>query len=238
MKHRIAICVGLMALGVAPSAQAQGYYGGPPRVYIAPMFGPGIPPGEVLVRVRAAGLSPLTQPARRGPRYVLLASDHMGGQLRVFVNAYDGRIVRVMPAYDPRFAYHPVRPQAMVPVQPPQRYSGQPELKDPPAHARTPRSTGSITPPAPTDAAPNHRLASTPPAADPTPPRPARTPLPRPRPAVAAKETSPEARVVGAADTAGSARTSAREPTPATTQSRPAAPPPTETKLVPVAPLD
>ena len=111
MKHRIALCVGLTALGVAgrdAGAGAAVYaepppgYGGPPQ----PMVHGGLPPNEILMVARASGLRPLTQPARQGPQnYVLLASDNMGGQLRVVVNAHTGRIVHAAPAHDPRFAY-------------------------------------------------------------------------------------------------------------------------------------
>src|SRR5262245_46790140 len=117
VKHIITGLIGLLLLAVAAlaPAQAQTIYVAP-RVYAAPppMFAPAIPPPEVLLRVRAAGFTPLTQVARRGPRYMLLASDRAGGQVRVVVHAYNGAIVGVTPAYDSRFAYHPVRPPARV----------------------------------------------------------------------------------------------------------------------------
>ena len=98
MNHRIALCAGLAALGVAgimaTPVQAQVYLepGGqavpPPQHDLG-----GLPPSEILMAVRSSGLRPLTQPARLGPQqYVVLASDNMGGQLRVVVNANTGRI--------------------------------------------------------------------------------------------------------------------------------------------------
>ena len=84
----------------------RGYVEPPPQ-----MIQGGMPPTEVLAAVRASGLRPLTQPARRGGQYVLLASDNMGGQLRVAVSAYNGRILHAEPAHDPRFAYGPARPR-------------------------------------------------------------------------------------------------------------------------------
>ena len=250
MNCRIAIYVGLVApiITAATAVQAQVYYG-PPRVYVAPpYFDGGLPPGEILMRVRAAGLAPLTRPERRGPRYLLLASDYTGGQLRVVVNAYNGRIMRVMPAYDPRFASQPVRPRGLVPVPapehrgaPPVRYgAAPPEVNEPPrasgsreaAPARSPASTGS---------APDHRLASAPPAADPAPPRPARTPLPRPRPRAATAANS------GASAPTETAAAPTAAPPPAAPQPQPAVSPapapqskpvPAETQLVPVAPLE
>jgi len=246
LKHRIAICVGtavcvgLTALGAGGVASAQGQmvyadpppYGGPPP---AAMEG-GLPASEILMVVRSSGLRPLTQPARRGPRYVLLASDNMGGQLRVVVSAYNGRIIHAAPAYDPRFAYHPVRPRGLIPGVPPQQAAmaphPAPELKDP-------------TPPLPrnarTTAAPpqTSRLASAPDTTPAAPTRPARTPLPRPRPALAANETTPapvSAPQAAPRETSPEAETS---PAPAAAPSAaPATKPPAETQMVPVAPLD
>jgi hypothetical protein len=251
VKYRIAICgLGLMALGVATatSAQAQGYYYGPPRGFAAPpMYDAGIPAGEVLMLVRAQGLTPLTRPARRGPRYVLLASDRMGGQLRVVVSAFDGRIIRVAPAHDPRFAYQPARPQAMVPGQPqygapppPARYGRVPgpEVKDPPV-ARAPRQSAPPVAGSPGD----QQLASAPATIEPAPRRPARTPLPRPRPATASNEAAP----AQTAPAQAAAEAGAQPPTPAARPQQPASPaptaaqskaPPAETPMVPVAPLE
>lgn len=258
MKQGIAIGTGLVVLGLASTSQAQVYgphvYAAPPRVYAAPppMVGEAaVPPGEILMLVRAAGLTPLTQPARRGPRYVLLASDRMGGQLRVVVSAYDGRILRVRPAHDPRFASAPVRPRGLIPMPGP--YYGGPQYapphtgaipQEPPpvisgSRAATPHERP--VPPARTTAPrePQHAAA---PSAEPAPPaKRARTPLPRPRPATVAadngahhtppRETSPEAETP-------TPPTEQPHPAPTAGQSRPKAPPHTETQLVPVAPLD
>ena len=175
MKHRIAFrvgmtaCVGMAALAVAASAQAQMVYvEPPPRVYGGPPAAAegGLPASEILMVVRASGLRPLTQPERRGPRYVLLASDNMGGQLRVLVSAHDGRIIHAEPAHDPRFAYHPVRPRGLIPVAPPQHAAmppphPAPELREPtPPLPRTARTTAAPQPPAP--ATQGHRLTSAP----------------------------------------------------------------------------
>jgi len=267
MKHRIAVGAGLTVLGIAAASSAHAQiYVGPPRIYAAPpvIVDPAVvPPGEILMLVRAAGLTPLTQPARRGPRYVLLASDRMGGQLQVVLSAYDGRIIRVVPAHDPRFAYHPPRPHGVVPLPPaqygappPSQYGAPPpaqygappaprygapahELKDPPPPVRSTRSTpprGSGPPPRTDD----QRLASAPPAADPVPPRPARTPLPRPRPLTASNRATPPVETSPEAETPTPPAATAAQPRPAPTtgQGKPAAAPPAETKLVPVAPLE
>jgi hypothetical protein len=259
MKLKIAIGAGLAALGIASisAAQAQGIYIGRPRIYMPPMVDQSVvPPSEILMLVRAAGLSPLTQPARRGHRYVVLASDRMGGQLRVVMNAYDGRILNVRPAHDPRFAYQPDRPPAGVPERaPPQRYSAVPApgLKDPPAAAPSSRSAPSpaAAHPVPTSRIPlagERRQASAPTASDPAPtPRSARTPLPRPRPAArsesqtAAAPAEPPA-ATHSAPPAARAQEPAQQPTaspaPTTGQSQPGAVPPKDVQLVPVAPLE
>ena len=179
MKHRIAVrvgmtaCVGMTALGVAGTTSAQAqmvYVEPPPRVYDGPPPAAaegGLPASEILMVVRSSGLRPLTQPARRGPRYVLLASDNMGGQLRVVVSAHDGRIIHAEPAYDPRFAYQPVRPRGLIPDAPPQHAAmppphPAPELREPtPPLPRTARTTAAPQPPAP-PAKQDHRLASAP----------------------------------------------------------------------------
>jgi len=257
-------CVGMTALGVAgtTSAQAQMVYAEPPpRVYDGPPppaaieGGPppaaaegGLPASEILMVVRSSGLRPLTQPARRGPRYVLLASDNMGGQLRVVVSAYNGRIIHAAPAYDPRFAYQPVRPRGLIPNAPPQHAAvppphPAPELKEPtPPLPRTARTTAAPQPPAP-PAKQDHRLANAPDTTGSVPTRPARTPLPRPRPVIAANEAAPAVAAAPAPAPQAAPRETSPEaeasPAPAAAPSAaPATKPPAETQMVPVAPLD
>ncbi len=268
MKHWIAFCAGLSALAVAAATSAQAQiYGGPPDPYdepppvverrplIGPIFQPRLPPSEALMIVRASGLRPLTRPAVRGSHYVLLASDNMGGQLRVVVNGNNGRIMNASPAHDPRFAHEPVRrPRGLVPMPGPQQAAAPPpsqgttpppELREPsPPLPRTARATPPQTPAA--GAGQDHRSVSAPDSTTATAPaRPERTPLPRPRPQIAstettastapaaapaARETSPEAETTPAANPA---------PAPAAPSAAPAQPTqPTETQLVPVAPLD
>ena len=244
MKHRIALCAGLasLALAAATSAQAQVYVE-PPRGYVEPppqMVQGGLPPTEVLMVVRASGLRPLTQPARRGSQYVLLASDNMGGQLRVVVSAHNGRIVHAEPAYDPRFAYHPVRPRGLVPIAPPQHAAAPPsQYTAPPPDLRTPSPPPRTARAAPAEgASQNHGLASAPDTANVAPTGPARTPLPRPRPAVASNETAtPEATPQAAPSAPAAAPDQPASPPPAAPGAA-SAKPATETQMVPVAPLD
>jgi hypothetical protein len=234
----------------ATPVQAQTIYGAPPSA-VEPMVQPGLPPAEVLMIVRTSGLRPLTQPARRGPNWVVLASDNMGGQLNVVISAQSGRIVHASPAHDPRFAYAPMRPRGMVPVAPPEHAAAMPPsgYSAPPPDLRTPtappppRTARAAPPPhTPPAAAPsqNSSLASVPDTTGSVPTRPARTPLPRPRPAIAANETSAPAAPAAPAP-ARPTETSPEADVPAAAPPAPAAPAkpaPTETQMVPVAPLD
>lgn len=269
MKHRITLCAALAALGVAgaTSAQAQAVYAEPPRGYVAvsppevePMVEPGLPPDEVLMIVRASGLRPLTQPARRGGRYLILASDNMGGQLRVVINAHTGRIVDASPAQDPRFGEPPMRPRGLVPMPGRQEAEAPPSYEAPPSDLRTPSApprparvvrTAPAPQTPPTGRSSSHSLANAPDVTgSTTPARPARTPLPRPRPAQAAQQAAAPAPAAEAAATpAPQARPAVREtspeaeqpaatPAPAAPSAAPATPPASETQMVPVAPLD
>lgn len=244
MGTRFNIGAGFLALAIAGSAPAaaQPVYvspdGAPPPGY-QPL--PGLAPGHVLAIVRSAGLAPLTQPARRGPRYVLLAADRYGQPMRVVVDAHGGRILRIAPAHDPRFAGPALRPPGAVPLRP---HAGPPprELKDP-------RDDAVGGPPAtpPRGAIQNPRVAVAPPVtgAMPAPtarqaePRPARTPLPRPRPALAASAATPEVAAPPpppAAETIAPAETAPAKPAPTPAAKEPAKP--DGPALVPVAPLE
>lgn len=276
MKHRIALCAGLTALVVAAatSAPAQTYLEPPPGAVPSPPpsdYGApppstvhdGMPPSQALMIARTSGLRPLTQPARRGPNWVLLASDGMGGQLRVVINARTGRIVHAAPAHDPRFAYGepPARPRGLVPIMPPQYAAAPPSYGGalPPPDLNTPtpplprtgaRSTPPQTQPAtrtartsppqtpPAAATQNSSVASAPDTTGSVPSRPAaRTPLPRPRPTMAANEA-------GAGAAAPMPRTQARQvvetspeaeasSTPAAAAAAPSATPPAPAKQAP-----
>jgi hypothetical protein len=269
LKHRIALCAVLASLGVAEatSAQAQAIYVERPRGYVAvspPMVEPmveGLPPQEILMIVRASGLRPLTQPARRGGRYLILASDNMGGQLRVVINARTGRIVDASPANDPRFGDPPIRPRGLVPVPGPQQEAeALDEEPPPPSDLRTPSAPPrpprvARTTPAPQTPPPGrsskHNLASPPDVTGSVPTRPARTPLPRPRPAAATQQAAAPAPAAEAAattpapqaqpavrETSPEAEQPAATPAPAAPSAAPATPPAGETQMVPVAPLD
>ena len=120
MKQTIAICAGVLALGLAGAqpATAQLVYPGY-RVYPAyPGFAVIAPP-EVVAIVRSNGMKPLTPPMRRGPVYLLHALDPNGQEVRVVVNARSGRVIAVRPTFGPRYAAVPPpygRPPSGVPL--------------------------------------------------------------------------------------------------------------------------
>src|SRR5262249_10550104 len=73
--------------------------------------------------VRSTGLEPLGRPVRQGQAYAVRAVDEAGEEVRVIVDARLGRIVKVIPLMEPRYAMpllrppfgRPPRPVAMVP---------------------------------------------------------------------------------------------------------------------------
>src|SRR5947199_77406 len=139
LRQRTAIFAAVLALGLDIGiANAQAIYFGP-RVYDA-----GLPPHEIMRIVRSTGLAPLTRPARRGPYYVLLATNRSGGQMRVVVDAYAGDIVRV----NPMLVAGLYGPQPAAPYGPPPRIVTGPSKFDDPPLAYTPntRFDGGVPP--------------------------------------------------------------------------------------------
>jgi hypothetical protein len=236
LRQRTAIFAAVLALGLGNIgiANAQAIYFGP-RVYDA-----GLPPHEIMRIVRSTGLAPLTRPARRGPYYVLLATNRSGGQMRVVVDAYAGDIVRV----NPMLVAGLYGPQPAAPYGPPPRIvTGPSELDDPPlAYTPNTRFDGGV-PPVPPRAVPGARIATAPgatlpsstPAAPPhTGALPARTPMPRPRPNVAAINT-PAAHVAAPAAVPETAPASAPSAAPGKDESAAKTAP---AQMIPVAPLE
>jgi len=82
-----------------------------------------LPPYEVAAIVRSTGLEPLGRPVRQGQAYAVRAIDEAGEEVRVIVDARLGRIVKVIPLMEPRYAMpllrppygRPPRPVAMIP---------------------------------------------------------------------------------------------------------------------------
>jgi hypothetical protein len=241
LKQPFTLCATLLALGIGgigtASAQPYYYYGSPrPPAYVGPrLYGPGLPPHEIIAIVRAAGLAPLTQPVRRGPGvYVLVAAGRAGEQLRVVVDAYAGEIMRVSPVMAMRPYGAPL--VAAYPYDPrPRGALVQREIKDPPPGTYGPNArfdTG--VPPVPPRSVPNARLANAPTdIAQPPAAKPQYAPLPRPRPSVAA--AAPTAQPAAPPPAVTPAQPQAA-PAPAIKEERASKPePPT---MAPVTPLD
>jgi hypothetical protein len=187
LKKQLAICAGLLLLGLgtAGTAVAQAVFPSLPD--------PALPPYEIMSIVRSTGLAPLTRPMRRGPYYVLVAVDRVGRQMRVVVDAQLGDIVNLRPALaagsyglelggpnglpgghaatpdtagaTPAYGSHPSADAGLPPTPP---------RSIPNARAVNPPNNGAVPPPT--------RLAIAEPAL-PSPP-----PLPRPRPKLALNE--------------------------------------------------
>ena len=66
-----------------------------------------LPAYEILTTVRAMGLNPISEPARRGPYYVVHAYDPRGTEVRVVADAQFGDILSVAPARALNTAYAP-----------------------------------------------------------------------------------------------------------------------------------
>jgi hypothetical protein len=182
VKQKIAIYAGLLAIGLAGSAPAMA------QVLPYPAAN-GLPPYEVVALVRSAGLEPVTRPVRHGPAYVLQAINKGGKEVRVVVDARTARIVRVVnlgparaaaapevPPLPPPYARPPAGIAAADGYGPNSRTAGlEPEID--PAAPYGPMAGNGALPVAPGRAATSNAA-----------PAHAGTPIPRPRPKLAAAE--------------------------------------------------
>ena len=124
MKQRVLLCASIVAFTLATLSAGLAQPGPPPypgTVY--PGEGMILPPYEVAAIVRSTGLEPLGRPVRQGQAYAVRAVDEAGEEVRVIVDARLGRIVKVIPLMEPRYAMpllrppfgRPPRPVAMIP---------------------------------------------------------------------------------------------------------------------------
>jgi len=147
-----------------------------------------LPPYEVVAIVRSTGLEPLGRPIRQGQAYAVHAVDDAGEEVRVIVDARLGRIVKVVPLMEPRYAMPLLRPPAF--GRPPRPVAMVPDGGIEGPMLNSPSAGGS----APTARAPHEPAA------------PAGPPLPRPRPKVASTESPPAPPATGAAAPQGAAK--------------------------------
>lgn len=225
--QRIAAFVGLMVLALADAgtASAQVFYP-TPRFYRPRYYAPGLSPSQIVQILQYAGLTPLSAPVRRGPNYVVMAATR-SGQVRVIVDAYEGDILSVRPIAALRQYGEPAPDGPGVAVAPPGADGAGPG--------------DAVRGPLLRRSGPNQRLTNAPPSgsAGAVGPR-ERTPIPRPRPSMAANAAAatteptpaqPPAAPPPAATPPAATAAPAAVP-PASAQARPA------TRMVPVAPLD
>lgn len=248
MKTSIAICAGFLLYGAAGL--------GPATAQVVPIdprtLDFGIPPYQVMTIVRSTGLIPVSRPIRRGPNYIVIATDRSGGQVRVLVDAHYGDVRRIHPVMAPypnAWAAAPYgRPPGLVPL-PGQGYGPEARIQPMPPDeydlpAPLPPNAGFEVGPVPPRAIPNPRtgvlgpaLASVPSATHLSGP-PAlhalQTPLPRPRPQVAVNQ-APASNSTAPTANAPAVIISTPAAAPA---AKPAAPAKPDLKLEPVAPLE
>jgi hypothetical protein len=171
VKHRVLLCAGIAALVLL--ASRPGLAQPVPPAYPGAVFpGEALPPHEAVTIVSSTGLEPVGRPVRQGPVYALRAVDPAGEEVRVIVDAYLGRIVKVIPLSGPRYAMpllrapygRPPRPTAMVPGDEFDDFTSMGPVPggSPPGVARVPRDpaaqAGQSGPPLPR---PRPKLAST-----------------------------------------------------------------------------
>lgn len=179
-----AVSLAVLAWFAGSPAAAQMY---PPP---APYYG--VAPGQVLARVQAMGLRPVSEPRLRGPVWVVRAVGREGTLVRVLVDAQTGRVVNMVAIdrpYPPRLVSGgPAGEGPWVPMRGP----GYDELPPPPAggqYGPPPAGQGYPSPgsaygPGPQSSPgpaiqPEKKVASRP-----------STPLPKPRPSEAPQDAS------------------------------------------------
>jgi hypothetical protein len=181
LKQRVLLCANIVAFTLAalPAALAQPVPPYPDTVY--PGDGMILPPYEIAAIVRSTGLEPLGRPVRQGQAYAVRAVDEAGEEVRVIVDARLGRIVKVVPLMEPRYAMPLLRPPAY--GRPPRPLAMVPDsgIEGP---ALIGPGAGGLGRPA---GAPHEPAAQ------------AGPPLPRPRPKVASSESPAAKPVTGAA---------------------------------------
>jgi hypothetical protein len=252
VKKPIALLLGIAACGLASggTAVAQVYYYGP-GFYGQRYYAPGLAPWRVARIVRAAGLTPLSAPARRGPTYEVMALDPDGRHVRVMVDAYQGAITSVRPvavlrqnepyAPPPRVATAPSLDEAEAAVGPRAMPGGPapygtgaaraPQVLPPqalPPQALPPQALPPQANLPPSSPPPYHsRLANAPAVTGATPPAEIeRTPIPRPRPSGAATAAVTPSQPTTATPPAAATTAPADVPEapPAPTRARPSTP--------------
>src|SRR5262249_35389188 len=174
LKQRVLVFASILAFPLAAARAGLAQPGPPPSP--GPVYrGEGmiLPPYEVAAIVRSTGLEPLGRPVRQGQAYAVRAIDDAGEEVRVIVDARLGRIIKVVPLMEPRYAMPLLRPPAF--GRPPRPVAMVPDggIEGPLLNGPAAGGLG------PTAGAPHE------------PPAPAGPPLPRPRPKMVSTESPP-----------------------------------------------
>ena len=188
LHQKIALCVGVLALSLTASGSASAqpaptpYYPGAARPGTAVL-----PPYEILAILHSAGLEPLSRPWRHGPWvYTLRAVNSSGREVKVIVDARTGRVLHVLPVLVQRYVLPPSygRPPAGQIANVPDGYGANSRIAAKPPSVEGPPVKG--LPAGALPAVPVPVAAPPRPTAQAGPP-----PLPRPRPKLAAAESTP-----------------------------------------------
>jgi len=246
LKKPVALLLGLAAFSFVGdgTAAAQGLYYYGPGFYGRGYAVPGLASWRIARIVRAAGMTPLSGPVRRGPTYEVVALDPEGRHVRVMVDAYDGAITSVRPVAA-------LRPNGEPYAAPPPRMTGVPSSEEAeaalgarpapiapapygalrPPQGLPPQAQPQATPPAqatqplPNLPPSNQRFANAPAVTGATAPTENQhTPIPRPRPSAAATAAvAPSQTPAATPSTAAAGPADVPEAPPAPTRAHPAA---------------
>ncbi len=123
LKQRVLFCASIFVFALMTSRPGLAQAVPPPYLGTSYPGDGALRPYEIVAIVSSTGLEPLGRPIRQGPAYAVRAVDAAGEEVRVIVDARLGRIVKVVPLMEPRYAMplmrppfgRPPRPIAMVP---------------------------------------------------------------------------------------------------------------------------
>src|SRR6266566_6662464 len=118
LKQRVLFCASIFVFALMASRPGLAQAVPPP--YLGTIY-PGdgaLRPYEIVAIVSSTGLEPLGRPIRQGPAYAVRAVDAAGEEVRVIVDARLGRIVKVVPLMEPRYAMPLMRPPFGRPPRP------------------------------------------------------------------------------------------------------------------------
>src|SRR5262245_27463881 len=108
--HRVLLCASLAALTLLASRPGLTQALAPPYPGTIYAGDGALPSYEIVTAVRSSGLEAHGRPGLKGPVYSRRAVDAAAEEVRVVVDAYGGRVVKVIPLAEPRYAMPLMRP--------------------------------------------------------------------------------------------------------------------------------